>query len=522
VVDDSPPSREGRGVPTIRELLADSRLRLALVAGADAVDREVGWAHVSELVDPTEFLEGGELLLLTGVSLSADPDEQAGYVARVAAAGVAGIGFGTGLSHAAVPPALVVAADRHGLPVLDVPRATPFLAITRAVARILARRDLAAREYVFAAQRALTAAAVGPAGVAAVLDEVARLSGGWGLLLSRAGVVLAAAPPAAAGHRASVAPDLVRLREAPGAASVVARHGPDETWVQSLLGGADLLGFLAVGRPTALTAAERQAVNAAVPLLTLALDRSGVVGRGTARLRASVLRLLLAGQVDVVEPVAGALWNGLPEPPVVMVICCGGRFALGAATDRLAADRRVAAACVVHGRLDDAVVAVAAPADLDTMLAAVRRIDGLRVGVSEPAGFDGLERAHREATKAAEIAGPGPGATVTAFRDVPRARLLELLPQAAAVTFSEALLAPLRGDASRTDLLGSLRVWLSHHGQWDPAAAELGVHRHTLRKRMLRVEKLLGRRLDSADLRAELWVALHVDRAGEPAAVRSR
>ena len=66
-------------------------------------------------------------------------------------------------------------------------------------------------------------------------------------------------------------------------------------------------------------------------------------------------------------------------------------------------------------------------------------------------------------------------------------------------------------------------MWLSHHGQWDPAAAELGVHRHTLRKRMLRVEKLLGRRLDSADLRTELWVALNVDRTGEPAtAARSR
>ena len=51
-----------------------------------------------------------------------------------------------------------------------------------------------------------------------------------------------------------------RAGEAPGAASVVARHGPDETWAQSLIGGADLLGFLAVGRPTALTGAKAEAV----------------------------------------------------------------------------------------------------------------------------------------------------------------------------------------------------------------------------------------------------------------------
>ena len=44
----------------------------------------------------------------------------------------------------------------------------------------------------------------------------------------------------------------------------------------------------------------------------------------------------------------------------------------------------------------------------------------------------------------------------------------------------------------------------------DTAAADLGVHRHTLRYRMKRVEEALGRSLDDADLRAELWLALRV------------
>ena len=37
------------------------------------------------------------------------------------------------------------------------------------------------------------------------------------------------------------------------------------------------------------------------------------------------------------------------------------------------------------------------------------------------------------------------------------------------------------------------------------------MHRHTLRNRMQRVEQLLGRELDSPDLRAELWLALRLD-----------
>jgi purine catabolism regulator len=69
--------------------------------------------------------------------------------------------------------------------------------------------------------------------------------------------------------------------------------------------------------------------------------------------------------------------------------------------------------------------------------------------------------------------------------------------------------------AGRGDLVDSLRTWLAHHGQWDPAAAALGVHRHTLRHRMRTVEGLLGHGLDSPGVRAELWLALSVLDSGE-------
>ena len=72
-------------------------------------------------------------------------------------------------------------------------------------------------------------------------------------------------------------------------------------------------------------------------------------------------------------------------------------------------------------------------------------------------------------------------------------------PPDAALAFAESLLGPLieHDIAGRGDLVNSLRAWLAHHGQWDPSAAALGVHRHTLRHRMNTVEELLGRSLDS-------------------------
>ena len=87
---------------------------------------------------------------------------------------------------------------------------------------------------------------------------------------------------------------------------------------------------------------------------------------------------------------------------------------------------------------------------------------------------------------------------------------ISLLGDEAVQAFAEGLLRPLydHDATSRGDLVRSLRAWLSRHGQWDAAAADLGVHRHTLRYRMRRVEEILGRSLDDPDVRMELWLAL--------------
>ncbi len=84
-------------------------------------------------------------------------------------------------------------------------------------------------------------------------------------------------------------------------------------------------------------------------------------------------------------------------------------------------------------------------------------------------------------------------------------------------TLAQSTLAPLSGSPSvdGLDLLDSLEAYLQHHGAWEPSARALGVHRHTLRSRMERVEELTGMSLDVADNRVVLALALAVsDRPG--------
>jgi purine catabolism regulator len=83
-----------------------------------------------------------------------------------------------------------------------------------------------------------------------------------------------------------------------------------------------------------------------------------------------------------------------------------------------------------------------------------------------------------------------------------------LLDPAAADAWAAALVAPLDEPGERGDLAATVLAWLRRHGQVDAAAADLGVHRHTVRHRLRRAESLLGRSLDDAGVRAELYLAL--------------
>lgn len=464
---------------TLARLRQEPALRLRVLAGHNLLDRPVDWVHVSELDDPTPFLEGGELLLTTGLRVDADTDFRA-FVARLVDRGVAGLGFGTGLGHDTVPAGLVAAADEAGLPLLEVPRRTPFIAISKAVSAAVAADSYAEVTATNAAQRELTAAAL--AGPERVVRRLSRLLAGWVLLLEQPGTVLAAAPAAAVHRVAAVSAELDRLRSRVASAGFAL--GEDHIAVH-VLGNR---GFLVVGRSTPLDRMGQQILTAAASVLTLTIARAGDLDTARRRLRGAVLRLLSAGHHELAAEV-----SPLPGEPVEVHVFTGpaGHRTRGL---ELLENRDVFCA-----DLDGHLVAVGPGAEA---------VAGLRGGVSEPAGYPDFGRAHRQAVRAAESAHPG---ELVRFGDVAGSGMLGLLHVEEAHAYARSLLGPVmeHDRNGRGDLIVSLTEWL-RHGQWDPAAARLGVHRHTLRNRIGKIAELTGRDLDSPGARAEFWFALQL------------
>jgi hypothetical protein len=192
-----PPGPDPAGPPTppvpLGELLALRELGLRLIAGPPAAGTVVQWVHTSEMADPRPWLLGGELLLSAGVPL-ADPAADAGrYAERIVAAGAAALGFGVTPVHDTVPPALVAACERHGLPLIEVPPATTFTAVARAVWRLMARARERELRRIARAQQGLATAAARADPVPAVLRQLAAHVDGRAVLYGRGGTVLAAA-----------------------------------------------------------------------------------------------------------------------------------------------------------------------------------------------------------------------------------------------------------------------------------------------------------------------------------------
>jgi purine catabolism regulator len=125
-------------VLSIESLVAE--LDLALVTGEENAGANVRWVHSSELLDPTPWLRGGELLLTTGLQLSgAKPQRE--FVERLAKREIAGLGFGTGFVHKKLPAAVLNTARKLDFPLFEVPYELPFIAITeRVFAQLLNER----------------------------------------------------------------------------------------------------------------------------------------------------------------------------------------------------------------------------------------------------------------------------------------------------------------------------------------------------------------------------------------------
>ncbi|AYN42078.1 PucR family transcriptional regulator [Streptomyces dangxiongensis] len=534
---------QGAGI-TVQRALELPGLRSGLpeiLAGADRLGRTVRWVHAGEVPNIASLLKGGELLLTTGYGVGTRPAEQRAFVRTLAERGIAALVVELGPRFTRLPAALVDTARAAGLPLVQLHREVPFVAVTEEIHTEIVNHHYALLQRAEEVHRRCTQALLGGGGIPQVLGILADFGGNPVFLETADGRLLYAAGSGPEGadplqvweglrgpHKDAPPPAGSVLVDVPGG-------GPGTTG--SVRARLVLLPVRAPLAPVHRIAAERAAGILAVVLMQ-ARQEEELAARG----RGDFLTDLAEGRIAAEDApaqarVLGFKPGGSPLLPVVMrvgdILSPDGGWAVlaRAVSEELAAvgvpvllgvrpvEGRVLVLLGLRSEPERAAVADRVAAALR---AGVERAGMRRPGSPPPVVVVGVAGGWAAASAglrhAAETATAAQGLTDRPWYDARRLDIDLLLwrlrdhPDLAA--FVDRAIGPLRDHdhRSRPPLLPTLETYLAHAGRKAETARELHLNRQTLYNRLARIGELLGTDLDDPQTVLALSLALRARR----------
>ncbi|MFB7335552.1 PucR family transcriptional regulator [Streptomyces adustus] len=527
---------------TVQRALELPGLRSGLpevLAGADRLSRTVRWVHAGEVPNIASLLKGGELLLTTGYGIGTRPADQRAFVRTLAERGIAALVVELGPRFTRLPAALVETAQTAGLPLVQLHREVPFVAVTEEIHTEIVNGHYALLQRAEEVHRRCTEALLGGGGIPQVLGILADFSGNPVFLETAEGRLLYAAGAGPEGADPLQVWEGLRgqHRDTPPSGSVlvdVPGGGPGTGSVRARLVLLPVLGPLA---PVHRIAAERAAGILAVVLMQ-ARQEEELAARG----RGDFLTDLAEGRIAAADAPAQARVLGFkpgdsPLLPVVMrlgdALSPGGGWAVlaRAVAEELTSvgvpvllgvrpvEGRVPLLLGLRSESERATVADRVAAALR---AGVERAGMQRPGAPSPVVVVGMAGGWAAASAglrhAAETATAAQGLPGRPWYDARRLDIDLLLwrlrdhPDLAA--FVDRAIGPLRehDNRSRPPLLPTLETYLAHAGRKAETARELHLNRQTLYNRLARIGELLGTDLDDPQTVLVLSLALRARR----------
>lgn len=546
-------------LPTIRSILDLAVVHDAgpsILGAQDALDSPVRWVHVSELLDVTGLLSGGELVLTTGLELEKEPGRTASYIRSLEQAGAAGLIVELAGPRALSLAALRAAAQRSSLPVIVLEQRVRFVAITETVHRMIVAEQLERVERARDIHEAFTLLSLESAGTQQVVEQAAAMIGAPVVLEDLQHLVLAHA--ARQVSTTELLGDWERRSRTTPSTARTARTG-QEQWLQVPVGvRSQLWGRLVV--PTAAADEDMAAMVLERAAQTLAINRLADRDQRelTHQAQAGLLNVLRNPRgLSEAEAVARAGSLGLRRAPfylpVVFRTTPHGNTTSGTAplaNDPLAGQQEERELLELLARTLKTISGSALTASIQSgsvgMVLALpaRQLEGptldrladtlaahageetahWSIGVGRPRGTlleaaEGIKEAAHVAETATTL--PGPGRPYYRATDVRLRGLLALLRNDPRVQqFAESELAGIldaeaKGRDGLLDLLGH---YLESGGNKAALARNGYLSRPTLYARLAKLEELLAVDLDDAESRTSLHVALLLHRLrSEPA-----
>lgn len=557
--------REILDLPVLREGAPE------VLTGEGALQGPVRWVHVSELEELSALLQGGELILTTGLGLPDDTADQQRYIENLHRAGVRGVILELSRRFGSAPRGLLRAGERLGFPVVVLHHPIPFVAVTEAVHSRIISDQVERLRFSQHVHETFSTLSIEEPDISEVLRCTRQMAGSPVVLEDLAHQVLDY--DLGSGSAAGTLRDWERRSRDAGDTGV-ARPLGNEYWLLTPVGpNRHMWGRLVLPGPHALDdGSAMMLLERAAQALSLARllerDRRGVEHRVQAGLlaelsrgkihsrselaaRAEALglasgqRYLAIGLAPQGVQASGSADPGAAQPGVIDHRRNGPSAIDSSVIDPRAAERtdarvvdivtaaaqscgRTVLAAALSPRTISAVLSVPGDVDrdLERFAAAVeQRIsadseigDEWAIGVSRQSPtLTGVGPLLDEAAHVARVAAalPGHARRKPYYRssDVRLRGLLSLLREDPRVlNFESSELDPLRRHDERHDtgLIELLRGFLHFSGNKTQLAQHAHLSRPALYNRLATIEHVLGVDLDDAESRVSLHVALLV------------
>jgi len=510
-----------------------------VLSGQELLGAPVRWVHVAELRSLADLLEGGELVLTTGLAFGSSAQEARDYLAGLQAAGAAGVIVEIPAGRPADAAALTAAAEETDLPVVRLHRRIRFVEVTEVVHRRIVARQLEQVEKAREVHEVFTMLSLQSAGVQEIVDRAGQLLASPVVLEDSSHLVVAFAPGPVPPQE--LLQDWQRRSRAVHRSGETAQAG-DGNWLQTPVGlGSQYWGRLVM--PHAPQAPEAAAEASMV------LERAGQalsINRLAERDQAGLAQQAQAGLIHELrsprgpedsEALTRAAALGLQPSPVYLPLVL--QLDAGAGKDPMSMQRKERALLeildsVLASTRNSALAAALQTGQVAVLLALPARMleDSVlerlcgdlaerSAAAAEPLRWTaGVGRARSaladaaagldEAAHVAQTAGTMPGSGKRYFRstDVRLRGLLALLREdSRAVSFAAAELRGILAEGAEEDL-ALLQRFLECGGNKTELARSGFLSRPTLYARLERLEAKLGVSLNDPESRTSLHVAL--------------
>jgi purine catabolism regulator len=166
-------------LPTLAEVLSLPEVTSGypeVLAASQDLGAEVRWVHVSELSDIAGLLQGGELILTTGIALPQSAEGLRDYVQDLKGVNAVGLLVELGRRFTKVPTPLIRACERHRLPLVALHRPVKFVRITEAVHSRICHSQLAMLRFSDTVHQTFTRLSLEDASTNEIVSRVADLA----------------------------------------------------------------------------------------------------------------------------------------------------------------------------------------------------------------------------------------------------------------------------------------------------------------------------------------------------------